>query len=488
MFVFLTTLLSTSLWAAERPVINVGSKTFTESYVLAEIISQVIEDADEATVSRKFGLGGTGIVYQALAGGEIDIYPEYTGTISEAILRDPSMTDVGAIRSALGRMNLVVSSPLGFNNTYALAARRDFAKLHGLNRISDLTHIPEIRIGFSHEFMKRPDGYPGLIARYDLKLKNVKPIAHSLAYEALYRDEIDLTDVYSTDAKIEKLGLVVLKDDKTFFPAYFAVLVARKDLAARLPKTWLALRALEGKISEQEMIKLNAMADIDKVSFHDIAANFLRKEKTNGVGGESLKQMLWRLTRQHTYLVVVSLFLSILIGLPLGVLSARYPILGQAILTISGLLQTIPSLALLCFLIPLFGIGTLPALVALFLYGLLPIVTGVHTGLVGLDPRLTESANALGLSSLQRLKLIDLPLASRSIMAGIRTSAIIGIGTATLAALVGAGGYGAPIVTGLALNDMETILTGAVPAAVMALLTHTIFEGINTVLIPKGIR
>jgi osmoprotectant transport system permease protein len=229
------------------------------------------------------------------------------------------------------------------------------------------------------------------------------------------------------------------------------------------------------------------MADLDKKSFHDVAEAFLKNGSRAATDDERTSKF-WVLTRQHVYLVAISLFVSILIGLPLGILAVRHAVLGHAILTISGLLQTIPSLALLCFLIPFFGIGTVPALVALFLYGLLPIVTGVHTGLAGLDPKLTESASALGLSYPQRLRLVDLPLASRSILAGIRTSAIIGIGTATLAALIGAGGYGVPIVTGLALNDVKTILSGAIPAAVMALFAHAIFEGLEKVVVPKGIR
>ena len=486
-FIALLSILPQHLFAADAKTVTVGSKTFTESYVLAEIVSQMIEDAGEAKVNRKPGLGGTGIVYQALVNGELDVYPEYTGTISEAILKDPSTRSLESIRKALASLGLVVSDPLGFNNTYAIAVRGEMARRHGLKRISDLTRVPEIRVGFSHEFMKRSDGYPGLSARYGFKLSNVKRIAHGLAYEALERGEIDLTDIYSTDAKIEKLDLVMLEDDRRFFPAYLAVLLARKSFVERYPKTWAALRSLEGRLDEKAMIKLNAMADIERGSFHDIAATFLKKKLTAGDRG-GRAHMLWRLTRQHLFLVTVSLAFSILIGLPLGVLSSRVPLLGQVVLTVSGLLQTIPSLALLCFLIPFFGIGVLPALVALFLYGLLPIVTGAHTGLRGIDPKLLESAHALGLSPIQRLMLIELPLASRSVMAGIRTSAIIGIGTATLAALIGAGGYGAPIVTGLALNDTETILTGAIPAAVLALATHVIFEGLDAILIPKGIR
>ena len=139
-------------------------------------------------------------------------------------------------------------------------------------------------------------------------------------------------------------------------------------------------------------------------------------------------------------------------------------------------------MALLCFLIPIFGIGTLPSLVALFLYGLLPIVLSTFTGIKTLDPRLIEAADSLGLTSWQKIKLIEVPLAFPQILAGIKTSAIINIGTATLAALIGAGGYGAPIITGLALNDMPTVLQGAIPAALMAFMVHGIFEVIERLM------
>jgi osmoprotectant transport system permease protein len=482
-------LIAQAALASDRPTITVGSKVFTESYILAEIVSQIIEQSGEADVQRRFGLGGTGIVYEAIRNNEIDIYPEYTGTITEAILKTPSITDTQAIQAAMAKQGFALSDTLGFNNTYALAVRGDFANLHHLTEISDLKTVPEIRIGFTHEFVNREDGYPKLVESYGLDLSHRRLMAHSLAYEAIAQNQIDLTDVYSTDAKIEKLGLILLKDNKKVFPSYFAVLLARKDLPAQFPKTWAALRSLEGKISEKEMMRLNAMADIEKLSFREIASRFLKDNVSSAYEQKSeTTETLWRLTRQHIYLVGISLMLSILIGLPLGILAARYSFLGHAILIISAVVQTIPSLALLCFLIPAFGIGARPALVALFLYGLLPIVTGVHTGLKGLDSKLSDSARALGLSSWQRLRLIELPLASRSILAGIKTSAIIGIGTATLAALIGAGGYGAPIVTGLALNDMRTILSGAIPAALLALLVSGVFEILNRLIIPKGLR
>ena len=180
--------------------------------------------------------------------------------------------------------------------------------------------------------------------------------------------------------------------------------------------------------------------------------------------------------------------LALIVGLPLGIVAAKYRAFAQSVILLSGLLQTVPSLALLCFLIPVFGIGYLPAVVALFLYALLPIVRNTYLGLSSTDSGLIESAKTLGLSSFQRLRLIELPLASPTILAGVKLSAVINVGTATLAAFIGGGGYGAIIVTGLALNNNKIILQGAIPSAVLAILVHILFEYLDRIIVPKGIR
>ncbi len=481
-------LLALPARAADKPTVTVGSKTFTESYILAEIVAQSLEATGEAVVIRKFGLGGTGFLYRALAGGDIDIYPEYTGTISETVLKDSSVRDLAGLRAGLAPAGIVVGEPLGFNNTYALAARPDAAARLGLTSLGDLARAPALKAGFTHEFMRRPDGYPGLARSYSLALTDIREVEHSLAYEAMRRGELDITDVYSTDAMLERLNLTVLKDDKRFFPRYDAVLLARSDFARRRPKLWAAARrALEGRLSERQMARLNAEADLEKRDFGAIAAGFLGRavphREEDGLAGGLLRR-----TKEHLLLLAISLAASLAVGLPLGVLAARRRRLGKVILGASGVLQTVPSLALLCFLIPLCGIGAVPALVALFLYGLLPIVLNTCNGLASLDPRLIESAKALGLSEAQRLRHVELPLASVSILGGIRTSAIVGVGTATLAALIGAGGYGVPIVAGLALNDTRMILTGAIPAALLALALHALFDLLEWAVVPQALR
>ncbi|HSO71022.1 MAG TPA: ABC transporter permease, partial [Thermodesulfobacteriota bacterium] len=206
------------------------------------------------------------------------------------------------------------------------------------------------------------------------------------------------------------------------------------------------------------------------------------------VSSESVLAQVWQRTKEHLYLVLVSLTAAILLAIPLGILAARRPRLGQVILSCTGIIQTIPSLALLVFMIPVLGIGAPPVIVALFLYSLLPIVRNTYTGLRSLPPEIIDSAQALGLPPGARLRLIELPLASREILAGIKTSAVINVGTATLGALIGAGGYGQPILTGIRLNDLGLILQGAVPAALLALLVQALFDGAEKILVPRGLR
>jgi osmoprotectant transport system permease protein len=454
-FIILETLPSQA-----KPTITVGSKVFTEGYIVSEIIAQTIERAGEAQVVR---------------------------TITETILKTKSASNLQVLKRELESIGMIITGSLGFNDTYALAINGKLADEKSIFTISDLKKDPDIRVGLSHEFMKRSDGYPGLVESYKLKLQNVKALEHSLAYEAIERGEIDVTDAYSTDAKIERFKLRVLEDDLHFFPEYFVVGLARRDFPVKFPKTWVALKHLEESISEDEIRSMNAQSELDKKDFTQIAGQFLHTRASDTVSNSVLRK-IWTYTKQHLALVCISLLISTLVGLPLGIVAARFKKLGQFILIISGLLQTIPSLALLCFLIPFFGIGTIPSLIALFLYGLLPIVINTYTALITIDGHLIESAKALGLSRLRRLVLIELPLASPGIMVGIKTSAIINIGTATLAALIGAGGYGTPIVTGLALNDVPTILQGAIPAALMALVAYGLFEIANKIVIPKGLR
>ena len=483
----LALLLAAGATRAERPTLRVGSKSFTESYILAEIVAQIIDDTGEARAERRLGLGGTGLAWGALAGGAIDIYPEYTGTIAQAILKNPALTSVGAMRAALDKRGVIVGTPLGFDNTYALAVRRDEATRLGLRTIGDLAHHPGLRAAFDPGFLERADGWPGLSRRYGLRFADVHVMEHALTYPALAAGRVDVIDVFSTDGQLARLDLVLLADDRRFFPDYSAVLLARRALADEFPRTWAALeRRLGGRLDNATMARLNALADLERRSFADVAATFLGR--ASAATPRSRVGELAALTLEHLVLVAISLTAAVLLGLPLGIVAARRPRLAQAELMGVGIIQTIPALALLAFMIPLFGIGQVPALVALSLYALLPIVRTTHAGISSLDARLTEMTSVLGLRGWRRLAWIELPLASVTIMAGIKTSAVLTVGTATLAAFVGGGGYGTLIVTGLALNDVRTILAGAIPAAVMALVIHAAFEALDRAVIPRALR
>ncbi|MDT8287108.1 MAG: glycine betaine ABC transporter substrate-binding protein [Elusimicrobiales bacterium] len=482
---FLAVLILPPARCAAAPVV-VASKSFTESYILAEIVAQKLERRGLAA-ERRFGMGGTGMTFDALVAGEIDVYPEYTGTIAEALLKDAGLREWEDISEALKPLGLVMTRPLGFNNTYALAVSPRFGPGKELRSVSDLRDAPPMRIGLSHEFIKRSDGFEALKRHYGLPALTAAGMEHSLAYQAAESGAVDLIDVYSTDAKIEKLGLRLLADDKEFFPRYEAVLLARRDFAESSPEAWKVFSELEGAISDGEMRALNALCDIEKYSFKAAGLSFFGLE-----GGEKRRKVEWSKlayrTAEHLALVLVSLLASILAGVPLGVLASRNKFFERTILSVSGVIQTIPSLALLCFFIPLFGIGTWPALAALFLYGLLPIVRNTFLGISSIPASLREMTAVLGLSGMQDIKWVKLPLSSKGIMAGIKTSAVINVGTATLAAFIGAGGYGTFIVTGLALNDIPMMLHGAVPAALLALLIQWVFDGLESLITPAGLK
>ncbi len=482
--------------AFAEATLNIGSKRFTESYILGEILTQTASRANEAKVAHKQGLGNTGILFAALQSGSIDIYPEYSGTIWFELLKKNTAGDLAALNRELAPLGLAAAVSLGFDNTYALAMLDARAAQLGILSISDLARKPELKLGLSQEFLNRKDGWPPLKSAYALSFDPLG-LDHGLAYEALAKGKIDVMDIYSTDAKIARYGLRVLNDDKHFFPSYDALLLYRLDVPGRFPKTWAALQKLEGRISETQMAAMNADAELTGKSFATIAADFLSESaghKPAESAGRNFLTLLfaadfWHLTAEHLLLVFVSLGGAIVLGIPLGVCAAYVPAARQTILSAVGVIQTLPSLALLAFLISALGIiGVIPALIALFFYALLPIVRNAYAGLSDIQPSLKEAAQSLGLPLFARLRLIELPLASRAILAGIKTSAVINVGTATIAAFVGAGGYGERIVRGLALNDSATLLAGAIPAAALALMLQGGFELLDRWLIPAGLR
>ena len=490
-------------WVCAAPVaaaeLHVGSKRFTESYILGEIIKQTALAAGEAPATHSQGLGNTAIVLNALTTAAIDVYPEYTGTIAKEILKLDAVPPLPELNAKLAAMGLAAGIPLGFNNTYAIALRGDDARAKGVSRLSDLKAHPELRLGLSQEFIGRADGWPGLKRAYELPFETPRGIDHGLAYEAIAQKQIDAIDIYSTDAKIDKYGLTVLADDRNYFPRYDAVLLYRADLPQRLPKTWAAVQKLEGTIDDAAMRRMNAAAELDGKDFAAVGAEFLAKRPGAAPSAKTVASGdFWsklfgpdfaHLTFTHLALVFVSLIVSIVIGIPLGILAAKRPATEALILGATGVIQTIPSLALLAVLIPLTGrIGALPALIALSAYALLPIVRNTHTGLAQISRGMKQAAESLGMTAGTILGKIELPLAAPTILAGIKTSAVINVGTATIAAFIGAGGYGERIVTGLALNDHAMLLAGAIPAAALALLIEGAFRIGERWIIPAGLR
>jgi osmoprotectant transport system permease protein len=501
--------------AAERLV--VGSKRFTESYILGELATQTLQAAGVAAEHRQ-GLGNTGILEQALASGAVDLYPEYTGTIVRELLkREPAASGepptLAQINVWLAPRGMKAVVPLGFNNTYALAMREADAARLGVDSISALAKLaPEaaarLKFGLSHEFLVRGDGWPALKRAYGLPYTPASGLDHGLAYQALAQAQVDVIDVYSTDAQIGRQRLRVLRDDRAFFPRYDAVLLMRVAVDER------PLAGLAGRIDEATMIALNAQVEVDGKPFADVARGFLSAPvapaapasaasaasvasaaiKGMAAGSRSFWSLLFapdlgRLLLQHLVLVFGSVGLAVAVGVPLGIVAHRRARLAAPLMALVGLLQTVPSLALLAFLIAWLGtIGFWPALLALFLYALLPVVRNTHAGLGSVPGGLPVAARALGLQERQVLRTVELPLALPTLLAGVKTAAVINVGTATVAAFVGAGGLGERIVAGLAVNDTARMLAGALPAAVLALVVQALFWAIERQSLPAGLR
>jgi osmoprotectant transport system permease protein len=484
-------LLALSLPAVSQPLV-VGSKRFTESYILGEIVSQAVAGSGQDRVRLKSGLGNTGILLSALLSGEIDLYPEYTGTITREILKTEQALSLEQINERLAPLGLRAGVLLGFDNSYVLAMRREQAHELQIKAISDLAKHPRLVPGLSHEFIGRKDGWKGLSEAYQLGGMSPRGLDHGLAYEAIVAKQIDVVDAYGTDSKLKRYGLTVLQDDRRFFPTYEALLLYRADVPTKFPEAWKIIQALQNKISQETMLGLNTRVEIDGQTFAAVAQQFLLQKKTDQTQGatsgvnssdgqrvstlQSFSRILfapdfWRLGAQHVFLVLFSLLLALVVGLPLGIVCFYWPRTGQAVLFVIGIIQTIPSLALLAFLISLFGlIGTTPAIVALFLYALLPIVQSTHAGFSEISSSMRQAATALGLGFRLRLFLIEVPLARTMILSGIKVAAVTSVGTATIAAFVGAGGFGERIAQGLALNNTSMLLAGAIPSAALALL------------------
>ena len=482
----------------ERRAIVVASKPFGESYLLAEMFAQLLE-ASGRKVDRRPGLGATEVAFSALRSGAIDVYPEYVGTGLIAILGDsvsPTMRQnpQEAFRHVATRCQALFGvtwlPPLGFQNGYAIAVRRDTAARYRLRTLSDLAASPaRLVAGFTADFIGRADGWPGLRDSYGLRLGEIRPLAPALKYEALATGAVDIIDGYATDGLLAKYQLVPLADDLRFFPPYDAAALVSARLAADDPGALAALGTLSGRIAESEMREWNRAIEVEGRPIAEVAGAALaavglgaearagEEEKKPRPRRGALWQFLFdrraeilRLTAEHLRLVFLALLAAIAVAVPASLWLTGRPALAELVLQGLSVVQTIPGLALLAFLIPLLGIGLLPAFVALFVYALLPIARATLTGIREADPEAVAAIKAMGATTRQALYWVQLPLALPLILSGIRTAAALTIGTATLAAFIGGGGLGEPIVTGLGLADMRLVLSGAIPAALLALL------------------
>ncbi|MEO0477988.1 MAG: glycine betaine ABC transporter substrate-binding protein [Planctomycetota bacterium] len=527
LIVGLITFLAVGRLPAQSDPIVVGSKNFTESAILGEILAQWIESETDLAVRRKLNLGGTLICWEALQKGEIDLYVDYTGTAWSAMLGreepivHPGQVYLDVVRSLREQHDVRWLEPLGLNNTYALAMVESRAEELGIRTISDLAEqASQLEGGFSIEFTERPDGLPGLLDVYGLDLSEARPIEHALAYEALLDGSIDVMDVYSTDGKLRRFDLRVLEDDRSFFPPYEASALVNGQTARDHPQLQGVLSELAFRIPDETARSLNFLVESEGDLVRDVARAFLEIEglveesseiaevrsrlrdliagrgPTSAESGRrssffGLLSQSWRdlmvLTGEHLLLTLLAVLFAALVAVPLGILILERPYLRELILGAAGVVQTIPSLALLAFMIPLFGLDPVSAVAALFLYAMLPILRNTYTGIVEVDPDLIDAARGMGMRPREILVRVQLPLASRTILAGVRTSAVISIGVATLAAFIGAGGLGEPIVNGLYLNDTNLILLGAIPAALLAVLADRGLASLETVVLPRGV-
>jgi osmoprotectant transport system permease protein len=474
----------------------VGSKAFTESYILGDLAKNLLSKAGVSPLEHKVGMGKTIILWQALTSGNIDVYPEYTGTIASEILKLKGDWNQERLARELHSVGIGITAPLGFNNTYSLVMKRAKATELGITKISDLKSHPDLVVGPTLEFLGRKDGWNPLAARYGLQMKTVKGIEHSLGYKALDSGDIAIKDAYSTDAAIADNDLVVLQDDLNFFPKYQAVYLYRLTL----PGVGVnSLNSVAGKIDETLMTKFNA--ETEKTKDHEAAAAHLEAvlfppSKLGGSSTESASEPapkdpwgeLAPYALQHLTLVGISMAFAIVIGIPLGIAAAKPGWLANVILSLTGLIQTVPSLALFAVLVPWLGTQPRTAILALLLYSLLPIVRNTSAGLRSISPAIRESAEALGLEPAARLWKVELPIALPTILAGVKTSAIINVGTAAIAAFIGAGGLGQPIQTGLSLSDTPLILRGALAAAVLAVVVQIAFDVLERFAVPRGLR
>ena len=412
--------------AASNSAIVVGSKNFLENRLLAEMFAQLLEAQMSLTVERRFGLAGTHICFQALSTGDIDLYPEYTGTGLVTILGEPAMREPSAVLNRVRsefrkRWNLWWLAPLGFENSYALALRRDRAQDLHIRTITDLVQAaPTLKAGFGYEFIQRADGLPGLKQLYGLQFHNVVGMQQSLKYQAAENGDVDVLDVYTTDGRLAVYDLVVLEDDRRFFPPYEATALVRGETLEQHPELSKVLGLLTNALSPQHMRELNLRIQEQGETIPKVAYDALRKlqliNETPLPSSQTIKtstsffSYMWNRreallirTGEHLGLAGIGLLLGIVVAIPFAFILERWRMGAETMIRLIGMSQTIPSIALLAFMIPLFGVGTLPAIMALWIYSLYPIVRNTFSGLRDASPFCSRNRSSAGYDRMANL-------------------------------------------------------------------------------------
>lgn len=486
---FLSLFLS-FLWPSlSSAQISIGGKIFTEQNILVDLISQLLENEGYKTQKYK-NLGGPFVAFEALKKGDIDLYVEYSGTAyhtiyNQAVKAEPKKA-FQWLKDKFQKDGFDILEPLGFSNSYAIFIPQNF--LPEIQTISALRSLsPSLKMGITPEFNVRPDGYKNLTTAYNLKFKSLKVLDIGLLYEALNNGQIDLGMGYVTDGRNYAYKLRQIKDDKEFFPHYLAFILIRTDCLKKHPQLLGILNRLSHRISQEEMTLMNYKVDVLKEPSFKVAQDFLISK--NLISTKYLKRfssspyyliknrsLLIEKTLEHIYISFFAFLFTLLIGLFLGIMCLYSKKAKTLIFIFTNFFQTVPSLALFGFLIPFLGIGFLPSLVALVMYGLLPLVHNVYTGLNEIEPDIIDSCRAIGMTPFEILIFVRFPISLPTLGAGLRTSIVIIIGTTTIAAFIGAGGLGDLIFQGISALDYKLILLGAIPAALLALLADFILQ------------
>ena len=513
---------ATATRGGERPsggqqVIKVGSKHFTEQKILGYMVAELIEARTDLEADRgAIGLSGTKMAFQAVQSGEIDLYPEYTGTGWVNILDEeyePGMTPDDILQQVRQtfreKWNLTWLDPLGFENSYAFAMREAHAEKLGITKVSDLEgHLDDLQPGFDHEFVDRPEfkRIPDVYG-FEFKEREIRLLQPSLMYPAIQAEEVDLIDAFTTDGRVDAYNLRLLEDDKGLFPPYDACLLVRQEVLDEHPELRDALGQLSGRFTMEDMRRLNFEVADTEASPECVAHNFLVEEGllpdgqkrdcggglpewVPGFAAAWINFGIWGQLLRHIKLVAAAMAMAIVVGVGAGLALTRFRTLAPPMLGLASIIQTVPSLALLALMIPIWGIGQPASIAALFLYAVLPILRNTYTAVDEVDPAVIEVGKGMGMTDFQILWKVEIPLCLPVVMAGIRTSMVICVGIATLCTFAAAGGLGDIIWMGMQKGQRGTsyILAGVVPAVVLALSLDGLIALLQYLLTPKGLK